>query len=106
MAALKSCRTPSSPPTIAPEHNATGTPAGGLAGTASPLYDFRGSYWVNGDLPEEEDWFGGTRMTREEMTDGAFLALLNQNKDDGMTWTRSESGLPYFGEHVEAEGVD
>lgn len=71
---------------------------------------FSSSYWVNGttcstaDEPETDIW-AGTQKTLEEMKDAAFLTVLNGKADNnGVTWTRSESGLPYFGENMAESG--
>ena len=89
----------------------TGNPAGGLAGAVT-YYDFRSAYWVNGEIvssKEEEvetDALAGTRKTQEEITSDAFRAALNSGKGtSGLSWTRSEHGMPYFGQNVTTSGA-
>lgn len=87
----------------------TGNPAGGLAGSVTH-YDFSGSYWVNGtscstaDEPETDTW-AGMQKTLDEMKDASFLTALNGKVgSNGVTWNRSENGLPYFGENIPESG--
>ena len=85
----------------------TGSPANGLAGEVL-YYNFTGSYWLNGGIASdmekpEQDQLAGKQITLEEMKGRLFSYNLNQNLgQNGKTWNRSKSGLPYFGETVES----
>ncbi len=89
----------------------TGADVGGMAGQwMGQALIIENSVWVYGEnavagTAGEEGAFGGRKTTLEEICSDLFRQALNDNRDNGMAWTKSEEGFPYFGPDFSAVGT-